>query len=269
MRLYHVRSAAGDTPNYEAVCVDSMYRGWNPGRSSGAFGTGLYCTLLPPRIHQPARLLVYEVEARFYQVTSLKHEMALGEFIGALTRFVVSSLHRLYTSAKRAPLAAWFDHYSLADFQEYKRDLVAAIEELCSVTDPLTRHLKSALRDRDDLLFDFVVRYCDVINDGPHFDSEGCDGRRSPFTALLVQLGYDGLMYEGDAAFLNNRESHGVVLFDIALTPLSESAVDPSWTASYRASLLQRPRRVKLTGALSRTSRRTHASSSDLCTRLA
>ena len=41
MKLYHVRSGTGE-PNYEAICVESMYQGWNPGRDSGLFGTGLY-----------------------------------------------------------------------------------------------------------------------------------------------------------------------------------------------------------------------------------
>jgi hypothetical protein len=229
MKLYHVRSG---TPNYEAICVDRMYQGWNPGRDSGLFGTGLYCTLTPPRIREPATLYVYEVDATLYKVVSLDHERTLGEFVKALTRFVVSSLHRLYTTAKRAPLVAWYEHYSAADYMEYKRELVEAIEALPCASDPLTKHLRAALRDREDLLFDFVCRYAEVVK-GPSIEPR-CDSRPSPFTTLLTSLGYEGLMYEGDASFLNNRESHGVVLFDTTLPPVSEV----SWTAEYRVSLL-------------------------------
>ena len=235
MKLYHVRSGTGE-PNYEAICVESMYQGWNPGRDSGLFGTGLYCTLIPPSIREPAKLYVYEVEAHMYKVVSLDHERTLGEFVKVLTRFVVSSLNRLYTTAKKAPLVAWYEHYSTADFMEYKRELVEAIEALSPcASDPLTKHLKAALRNREDLLFDFVCRYAEVVK-GPSIEPR-CDSRPSPFTTLLMSLGYEGLMYEGDASFLNNRESHGVVLFDTALTPVSVSEV--SWTAEYRASLLR------------------------------
>ena len=173
-----------------------------------------------------------------YKVVSLDHERTLGEFVKVLTRFVVSSLNRLYTMAKKAPLVAWYEHFSAADYMEYKRELVKAIEALLPcASDPLAKYCKAALRDREDLLFHFVCRYAEVVK-GPSIEPR-CDSRPSPFTTLLMSLGYEGLMYEGGASFLNNRESHGVVLFDTTLPPVSEV----SSTASYRASLLQGLRR--------------------------
>ena len=47
-------------------------------------------------------------------------------------------------------------------------------------------------------------------------------------------------MYGGDAAFFNNRESRGVVLFDTDTPPTSVIEVDAGWKAEYRASLLKK-----------------------------
>ena len=66
-----------------------------------------------------------------------------------------------------------------------------------------------------------------------------CDGRRSPFTFLLVHLGHTGLMYGGDAAFFNNRESRGVLLFDTDTPHTSIIEVDVGWKAEYRSALLK------------------------------
>ena len=46
-------------------------------------------------------------------------------------------------------------------------------------------------------------------------------------------------MYGGDAAFFNNRESRGVVLFDTDTPHTSVIEVDVGWKAEYRASLLE------------------------------
>ena len=235
MRLYHVRSLRGQ-PNYEAICTNDYYRGWNDSRSSGALGTGVYCRISPPVITEPARLYVYEIDTtHFFRVTSVTHEHILSDVSKSLMRFVVASLRALYRNASKGPLRAWYDHCD-GTVEEYTADLCALSNRLAVYDDALSRFLGEATKDRDWFLFDYIRSYTGYVRRGASLSD--CDGRRTPFTFLLIQLGCAGVMYGGDASFLNDRESHGVVVFDTDAEPLSITNVDPGWVSSYRSALL-------------------------------
>ena len=234
MRLYHVRSVSG-TPNLEGICTDSYYSGWNPERSSGSLGTGLYCYASPPQITKHARLYVYEIDVtKFFRVQSIAHEGVLTRLSKTLMNFVVASLRATYGTAKQAPLRAWYDH---CDETVDQKELIAISEELAAFDDTLSRFLKDAAKDSDWYLFDFVTSYARYVREGASLTTL-CESRQTPLTFLLIQLGYTGLLYDGDAGFLNDRTSHGVVLFDTDAVPLSMTNVDPGWVSSYRSALL-------------------------------
>ena len=238
MQLYHFRSGL---PNLEAICIDDYYSGWNSERFSGHMGTGIYCLATLPPIRERNTLYTYNVDpSSFFSVLSLDHENLIEEFSQELLRYVVSTLHQLYGDrAVRAPLHAWYEHYN---GPEYKEELLSICDRYCSrFDDILSRFLRSQLSDRDDFLFDFIRSYSNYIKTGDSLTQRGinCDGRRSPFTFLLVHLGHTGLMYGGDVAFYNNRESRGVVLFDTDTPPTSVMEVDVGWKAEYRASILK------------------------------
>ena len=171
--------------------------------------------------YKKSTLYTYNVDpSSFFSVLSLDHENLIEEFSQELLRYVVSTLHQLYGDrAVRAPLHAWYEHYN---GPEYKEELLSICDRYCSrFDDILSRFLRSQLSDRDDFLFDFIRNYSNYIKTGDSLKQRGinCDGRRSPFTFLLVHLGHTGLMYGGDVAFYNNRESRGVVFLTL-YTPL-------------------------------------------------
>ena len=236
MKFYHFRSGL---PNLEAICVDAYYSGWNPERFSGHMGTGIYCFATLPPIREKSTLYMYEVDpSSFFRAVSQDHEMILEEFSKELLRYVVSTLHQLYGDrVVTAPLHSWYTHYN---GPEYKAELLAICDRYCSrFDDTLSRFLRSQLSDRDAFLFDFIRNYSNYIKTGePLKQRRICDGRRSPFTFLLIRRGHTGLIYGDGVEFFNNQESRGVILFDTEVKPISVTDVDVGWKATYRAALL-------------------------------
>jgi hypothetical protein len=247
MLLYHVRPCPRSLPNLEAICETSMHDGWNPERFSGHMGTGLYCTATQPAIRETAFLMVFEAEdVPFFHVTSTLHEALLEEFSKALMRFCVSSFSKHYGSrSRRAPLAGWYEQYMHGEEEDFTSLLVDVCRRLATTTDDaLARYLKLALREgRADFMTGFLLKYSNYIRSGASLRQRACDnGRQTPFTRLLLELGFGGVSYTGDVRFWSTRETRGVVLFDVASKPTSAALVEPGWEASSRASLLRSPR---------------------------
>ena len=158
-------------------------------------------------------------------------------------RYVVGSLHRSYgDNTPHAPLAAWYDCYD--DLPALKADLLTLSRRLCDQhDDALTRYVRAALGDTEDFLFDFTTGYVRPLRDGSTLEQRGCAVKRSPFTFLLMELGFKAVMHGESVAHLNDQPSHSVVIFDPTATH-TVTNVAPCWKATYRSVLLYRATRA-------------------------
>lgn len=232
-------------PNLEAICTTDMHAGWNPDRDTGHAGTGIYCkTIQPAHVTEKAKLFVFVADtSKFYIIRSEEQESRIEEFSKTLMIYTVAVLQNAYgDSSTRAPLSAWFPHYTRG-VREHRKEMTRACERLCSVSDdPLTRFIKKEMNRGDDLFFDFILNYRNYIKSGPDLVQSGiCKStRRSAFTCLLVELGFTGVMYGGDVPHMNDIGSRGTIMFDTDAAPVSVTEVEPGWRAEFRSSRLMR-----------------------------
>lgn len=173
-------------------------------RSSGWYGTGVYCRLLNHR-PKPNQMLYRAV----FDPSNMIHIASSGA--------ETSQMEAIETLSKAMYAAAF------ADPQTDPKD---SLKKLTKAKQAVARAYKGERMARilDELgdVRPFLREYKEYFRKEGHPYDEGLERnfyperrKRSPFTYLLMKNGVDGVMFSGDLSHMNNSERQGVVLFDV------------------------------------------------------